>query len=73
MNQENEKIAVPTLVKPIVNLFSGEKHSNKYRQFLSQPSNFKDADKSFYDFILNGIKFYDKLNSEALDEKPKEN
>lgn len=36
----NPNVSIPTLTKPIMNLFAGEKHGAKYRQFLSDRSNF---------------------------------
>lgn len=69
---KNKLIKPPTLVKPIINLFNGDKFNSKYRQYLSDPINFKKTDY-FSEFIYNCIDLMDKINKEALDLKPKNN
>mmetsp|Transcript_36796 Transcript_36796/g.33023 ORF Transcript_36796/g.33023 Transcript_36796/m.33023 type:complete len:120 (+) Transcript_36796:245-604(+) len=68
--EENPKTAVPNLVKPIINLFMGEKHSAKYRHYLSDPSHFKKHDSCFRDLIYGAIETFGSLNEEAIDKRP---
>jgi len=58
------------LVKPIINLFAGEKYSAKYRQYLSDPQNFKKHNQCFRDLIYGAIEEFGKGNMEALEQKP---
>jgi len=68
--EQRPGMPVPNLVKPIINLFTNEKHSAKYRQFLSDPENFKKNNKSFRDFIYALIEHMAKYNLVALDATP---
>lgn len=61
---------VPNLVKPIINLFANEKSSAKYRQYLSDPENFKKHEKCFRDLIYGAIDEFGKHNQTALEQKP---
>jgi len=67
--EKNKLIKPPTLVKPVINLFAGEKSNAKYRQFLGDPQNFKNNAK-FSDTILSCLEMYEEINKEALDKKP---
>ena len=68
--EENPNIGYPNLVKPIINLFANEQHNSKYRQFLSDPENFKKSNKNFKDFIYSCIETFSKLNEVALEALP---
>jgi len=63
-------MAVPNLVKPIIHFFANEKCNAKYRQFLSDPENFKKNQKVFRDFIYSCIDHMAKYNIKALDATP---
>jgi hypothetical protein len=69
LTEKHAWVAIPVLLKPITHLFTGEKHSLKYRQFLSDPNNFKLAG-SFRALIDNAIAMYEKLNPEGMDLRP---
>lgn len=62
--------AIPNLIKPIINLFANERNNAKYRQFLSDPENYKLYNKDFREFIYGCIEHMDKHNKEILDERP---
>lgn len=62
-------LKVPNLVKPVINLFSGEKNSAKYRQFLSDYQNSKQI-KNVSELFLSCIEMMENINKEALDFKP---
>jgi len=67
---ENPNSSVPILIKPIVNLFANEQFAAKFRQFLSDPDNYKKNNKNFRDFIYSGIDHFGKFNAVALDALP---
>ena len=66
---QDPRIKWPNLVKPIINLFLGEKHSGLYRRYISDAKNHKSAD-SFKSFINSAIKEFEMRNPIALDQKP---
>jgi len=68
--EERPEMALPNLVKPIIHLFAGEKNNAKYRQFLSDPENFKKNKRNFRDFIYACIENYEKFNAVGLDVHP---
>eukprot|EP01017_Pseudomicrothorax_dubius_P029270 TRINITY_DN3542_c0_g1_i2.p1 TRINITY_DN3542_c0_g1~~TRINITY_DN3542_c0_g1_i2.p1 ORF type:complete len:337 (-),score=59.45 TRINITY_DN3542_c0_g1_i2:75-1085(-) len=70
MMQERPYLSLPMLTKPIVNLFCGEKFNARYRQFLSDPNNFKKCDNNFETFIDTCVELYDELAPGVLDKKP---
>lgn len=68
--EEFPKTACPTLIKPIISLFLGEKHSKHYRQYLSDAQNVKKHKKNFRELIYGAIECFSALNPEAIDQKP---
>lgn len=56
-----ERVGIGLLNKPIINLFDGESHSNKYRQYLSVPSNFKEV-KDYREYVNNAVQVMEKFN-----------
>jgi len=68
MKEENPMVCVPTLVKPIINLLSGQRSNKQYRQFLSDPVNFRKVG-NFQDFMYNCIETIDKYNPDVLDQR----
>ena len=67
--EKNKLIKFPTLVKPIINLFAGEKSNAKYRQFISDPQIHKHEEK-FSEFIKKCVEMFEDANKEALEKKP---
>ena len=67
--EKNKLIKSPTLVKPIINLFAGEKNNAKYRQFLGDYDNFKNQ-KFFSETIQKCVEMYEEINKEALEKRP---
>lgn len=66
--EKNKLIKPATLVKPIINLFAGERNNAKYRQFIGDPQNFK-IDDCFSKTIGKCVEMYDEINKEGLDKR----
>lgn len=66
---EQPIIKWPTLIKPIVSLFKGEKFSAHYKRLVSEVSYRRGFDKfsEFMDFVIED---FEKVNKEALDVRP---
>jgi hypothetical protein len=69
INDYNPLVSFPTINKPIIHLFNGEKFNSKYRQFISDPQNHKKC-SSYQEFIENCIEYYEGLNKSILDVRP---
>ncbi|KAL4453050.1 hypothetical protein ABPG73_005956 [Tetrahymena malaccensis] len=67
--QQQPAISIPTLNKPIINLFAGEKHSAKYRHFISDRANFIKFE-NYEIFMQKTIEEYESVNAQALDQRP---
>lgn len=65
---KNEKIAWPTLTKPIINLFHNEKSSAIYRRALSDRALYKKC-KKFSELIDLVSEEFEKLNPDAMNQK----
>lgn len=68
--EEKPTPAVPTLTKPIVNLFNGEFANAKYRQYISDPVNLHAAKHDFVQLIDDTIAMYEKINPHVMDSLP---
>lgn len=65
----NDKIAWPSLTKPIMSLFYNERNSAIYRRVLSDQKLIKTC-KRFSDLIDIAIEEFEKLNPDAMNQKP---
>lgn len=61
--------SIPTLNKPIINMFAGEKSNSKYRVFLSERANFNKY-KDYEAYIQKAIDIFEFFNKESLDLRP---
>ncbi len=64
-------INTPVLVKPLINLFAGEKYSRNFRQFLSESNNHKKYG-SFRELLDTCAEEFEGLNKEAIMSYPGE-
>jgi hypothetical protein len=48
-------------VKPLIGLFHSEKQNSVYRQFLSNPQNYKKYE-SFSEFMEAAMQIYEQIN-----------
>lgn len=67
--ERNPNVCIPTLNKPIIHLFAGEKSATRYRHFLSDRSNFKKYG-DYEHYILQAIKEFEPYNKQCLDLRP---
>lgn len=65
----NPKLAWPTLMKPIINLFHNEPHSAVYRRLLSDRELYKKV-KKFSEVVRHAVEELEKLNPEAVNRRP---
>lgn len=61
--------SIPTLNKPIINMFAGEKSNSRYRVFLSEKANFAKY-KDYEAYIQKAIDIFEFFNKEQLDLRP---
>jgi tRNA-dihydrouridine synthase A len=66
---QNPKMAWPTLMKPIINLFYNEPHSAVYRRLLSDRELYKKVGK-YSEVVKHAVEELEKLNPEAVNRKP---
>ena len=69
--KRNPKIAWPSLIKPIINLFHNERCSATFRRGLSDRELYKKCEK-FSDMIKIVVEEFEKLNPEAMNVRPPE-
>jgi tRNA-dihydrouridine synthase len=62
-----EKANVATMNKPVIHLFNGETHGNKFKRYLSDAANYKKHDCHYPTLIAKAIELLDAHNSECLD------
>ena len=63
------KLAWPTLMKPIINLFHNEPHSAVYRRLLSDRELYRKV-KKYSEVVLYAVEELEKLNPEAVNRRP---
>lgn len=66
--QRNEKLSYPTLVKPIINLFHGERNSGIFRRMLSDKETHNKC-KKFSDLMKLVVEELEQHNKESLDAR----
>lgn len=67
--EKNPKLAWPTLMKPIINLFYNEPHSAVYRRLLSDRELYKKV-KKYSEVVLHAVEELEKLNPQAVNARP---
>ena len=64
--QETQNHKTSILVRPIINIFSGEMHSKKYRTILSEKAVKSEYSNKVGDLIREALEFMNQNNPDAL-------